>query len=389
MRIQFALFAVFISFAVSAQQLKITNGPYLQNMEQDNVTIIWTTDKDAVSWLELAPAGDDSFYAGERTRFFEAPHGSKKIGKLHRITVSGLTAGTEYRYRIFSKEVLNYEGHRVMYGDIASSDVYRDRPFSFKTLDPEKSSIAFKVVNDIHSKNENLESMLSKVTKENTDLILFNGDMVSIFNEEKEIFTGFMDTAVRLFAKEVPVFYARGNHETRGKASSRLYDYFPTNNGHFYYTFRHGPIQFLVLDGGEDKPDSDIEYSELAQFDNYRTEEKNWLRKAVREPDFQSAPFRVAVLHIPPVGSTWHGTKEIAEKFLPLLNEAGIDIMLCGHLHNYQLINKGDDKNVNFPILVNDDETYLDVTADDKKIDVFRKDLSGKIVDSHSIKRQH
>ncbi|MEA4979012.1 MAG: purple acid phosphatase, partial [Petrimonas sp.] len=109
----------------------------------------------------------------------------------------------------------------------------------------------------------------------------------------------------------------------------------------------------------------------------------------VREPDFQSAPFRVAVLHIPPVGSTWHGTKEIAEKFLPLLNEAGIDIMLCGHLHNYQLINKGDDKNVNFPILVNDDETYLDVTADDKKIDVFRKDLSGKIVDSHSIKRQH
>ena len=389
MRIQLALLAVFTSFAVSAQQLKITNGPYLQNMEQDNVTIIWTTDKDAVSWLELAPAGNDSFYAGERTRFFEAPHGSKKIGKLHRITVSGLATGTEYRYRIFSKEVLNYEGHRVMYGDIASSDVYRDRPFSFKTLDPEKSSIAFKVVNDIHSKNENLESMLSKVTKENTDLVFFNGDMVSILNEEKEIFTGFMDTAVRLFAKEVPVFYARGNHETRGKASSRLYDYFPTNNGRFYYTFRHGPVQFLVLDGGEDKPDSDIEYSELAQFDNYRTEEKNWLRKAVREPDFQSAPFRVAVLHIPPVGSTWHGTKEIAEKFLPLLNEAGIDIMLCGHLHNYQLINKGDDKNVNFPILVNDDETYLDVTADDKKIDVFRKDLSGKIVDSHSIKRQH
>lgn len=386
MRTKWALFAVFTSFVVSAQQLKITNGPYLQTMGQDNVTVIWTTDKDAVSWLELAPAGEDSFYARERTRFFEAPHGSKKIGTLHRIKVSGLTPGTEYRYRIFSKEVLNYEGHRVRYGDITSSNVYRNKPFFFKTLDPAKNTVAFKVVNDIHGKNENLEAMLSNVTKENTDLVFFNGDMVSIFDKEEEIFTGFMDTAIRLFAKEVPVFYARGNHETRGKASGRLYDYFPTNNGRFYYTFRHGPIQFLVLDGGEDKPDSDIEYSELAQFDNFRTEEKNWLQKIIGEPDFQSAPFRVVVLHIPPAGSTWHGARDIAEKFLPLLNNANIDIMLCGHLHSYQWMNAGD-RNVNFPILVNDDETSLDITADDKKIDILRKNLSGKTVDSHSIKR--
>lgn len=387
MRTKLILSAVFVSFAISAQQIKITTGPYLQNVGKDNAAIIWKTDKDAVSWVEIAPAGNDSFYAAERARFFDAPHGIRVIGKLHRVAVTGLAPGREYRYRIFAKEVLGQEGHRVMYGNVASSDVYSSKPFSFKTLDAEKENVSFKVVNDIHGKNENLESMLSTVTKENTDLVFFNGDMVSILNKEEDIFTGFMDTSIRLFAKEVPVFYARGNHETRGKAGALLYEYFPTNNGRFYYTFRQGPIQFLILDGGEDKPDSDIEYSELANFDSFRTDEKKWLEKTIKEPDFQSAPFRVVVFHIPPVGSTWHGARDIAEKFLPLLNEANIDIMLCGHLHDYRFINRGDNMDVHFPILINDDETYLDVTADSKKINISRKDLSGKTLDTHVIKK--
>ncbi|MBK5196150.1 MAG: metallophosphoesterase [Proteiniphilum sp.] len=54
------------------------------------------------------------------------------------------------------------------------------------------------------------------------------------------------------------------------------------------------------------------------------------------DPDFLSAPFRVVVMHIPPTGSTWHGTLDLAAKYLPALNSAKIDIMLCGHTHNYK-----------------------------------------------------
>lgn len=368
-----------------SQGIQISNGPYIQRIGENEATIIWTTDNDAVSWLELAPAGNDSFYATERPRYYDTSHGNRVIGKLHRITVKGLSPGTEYRYRIFSKEVAGYAGHQILFGSIASSNVYSSKPLAFTTLDRNKKTFSFRVVNDIHGKNDNLRAMLSDVKKENTDLVIFNGDMISTLNEEKEIFTGFMDTATELFAKEIPLFYARGNHETRGRANTGLYDYFPGSNGNFYYAFRHGPAFFLVLDSGEDKPDSDIEYSELAQFDRYRDQQREWIETVIATPEFQSVPFRIVIMHIPPTGSTWHGTRDIARKFLPLLNKANIDLMLCGHTHNYQFIDKGEDQNIRFPVLINDDETYLDIKVDSGIIDVRQKDLSGKTLHTHVI----
>ena len=78
-------------------------------------------------------------------------------------------------------------------------------------------------------------------------------------------------------------------------------------------------------------------------------------------------------MHIPPTGSTWHGTNDIAEKFLPLLNDANIDIMFSGHTHNYKFIRKGDESKLNFPVLINDDETYLDVSVNNQGIHIERK----------------
>jgi hypothetical protein len=280
-----------------SQNVKITHGPYLQKVGEEGVTVIWTTDKDAVSWVELAPAGNDSFYSQERPRYYDTVYGNKVVGKLHRVTIAGLTPGTEYRYRIFSKEVLGYEGHRILYGNIAASDVYSRRPYAFRTLDSRKEKVSFRVVNDIHGNNDHLRALLSDVERENTDLVIFNGDMVSTVNEEEGIFRGFMDTAVALFASEVPMYYVRGNHETRGRASSSVYAYFPTPTGEFYYAFREGPVFFLVLDSGEDKPDSDIEYSELACFDDYRSEESKWLEAMAMTPEFRSAKYRLCKHH--------------------------------------------------------------------------------------------
>lgn len=365
-----------------SQSIQITHGPYLQKVGEDEVTVIWTTDKEALSWVEFAPAGNDSFYSEERPRYYETAYGNKVIGKLHRVTLPGLRAGTEYCYRIFSKEVLEYEGYRILYGNIAASDVYSQRPYTFRTLDTGKERIFFRVVNDIHGNSEHLRAMLSDVNKGNTDLVIFNGDMVSGVNMEEDIFTGFMDTAAMLFASEVPMYYVRGNHETRGRLSSSVYDYFPTPTGEFYYGFKIGPVFFLVLDSGEDKPDSDIEYSELACFDDYRSKESKWLETMVKKPEFRSAQYRIVLMHMPPVGSSWHGTRDVAKKFLPLLNHAAIDLMICGHTHAYGFFNKGEE-GLNFPVLINDDETSLEVEASDK-ITVKVNDLTGKIVHAHT-----
>lgn len=387
MKIKLYLTNVFflLSLLLVAQKIEITHGPYLQAMTEDGVTIVWTTNKASVSWVEIAPDGTDSFYAEERTPYYDTMHGNRVIDSLHTVRVEGLQPGTTYRYRIFSKEILGYQGHRILYGSIASTDVYSKKPFSFTTLDEKKSEIAFRMVNDIHNRSDMLSNMLRDVKPANTDFVIFNGDMVSTMTSEKVVFDGFMDSVVTLFAKEVPIFYARGNHETRGAFSVKFPDYFPTTTNNLYYTFRQGPVQFIVLDGGEDKPDSDIEYSELSQFDAYRTKQQAWLKEVVETPEYKEALYHVVVIHIPPLGSTWHGTQDLQRKFLPILNNADVDIMLCGHNHRYEYIEPNN--LVSFPILINDNETYLDVKANQQAMEILVKDQEGKKMHQITIKK--
>lgn len=375
-----------IPLLLVAQNIKIKHGPYLQAMGEEEVTVVWTTNKRAISWVEVAADGTDSFYGEERTPFYDTKHGSRVVDSVHTVRIKGLKPGTTYRYRIFSKEMLGYEGHRIMYGNIASTDVYRNKPFSFTTLDKNKPETTFKVVNDVHNKSDMLNDMMKDVDRSNTDFVIFNGDMVSMVTDENVLFEGFMNSAVKQFAKEVPIFYARGNHETRGAFSHRFMDYFPTNSGKLYYTFKQGPVFFVVLDGGEDKPDTDIEYSELSQFDPYRSEQKEWLAKVVDTPEYKEAAYRVIIIHVPPLGSTWHGTRDIERKFMPILNKADVDIMFCGHTHRYEYIEPSAQST--FPILINDNKSCMDIKVDQKAMNISIKDVDGKETHKHVINKK-
>ncbi|MDR2042518.1 MAG: metallophosphoesterase family protein [Tannerella sp.] len=376
-KVSMAMVFGLVSLWASAQGIRITHGPYLQAVGEKEVTVVWTTDVDAVSWVELAPAGDESFYAAERPSYYQTRDGNRVVGKLHKITLEGLTKGTEYRYRVLSRAVLRYEGQSdVLYGQVAATNVYSRPPLRFRTLDGGGAEVAFTVVNDIHGRVRDLGDLTRNVVYGQADLALFNGDMVNDMEDETAFFAGFMDEAVNRFASEVPVFYARGNHETRGAFNVSFSSYFPTNTGKLYYSFRQGPVHFIILDSGEDKPDSDIEYSGLSQFDAYRSEQREWLVKELQGESFRTALYRLVIVHIPPVDSDWHGTMEVREKFLPVLRNAGITAMFCGHTHRYKYVEPGSLHD--FPILVNAPETALDVKADAAGMTVVRKDTGGK-----------
>ena len=124
-----------------------------------------------------------------------------------------------------------------------------------------------------------------------------------------------MDTATKLFASEIPMYYTRGNHETRGAFATEFQRYFSPKEENIYYTFRQGPICFVVLDTGEDKPDSDIEYAGITVYDEYRTEQAEWLRRVLDSKEYKDAPFKIIVAHIPPIGG-WHGNLEVWAKSL-------------------------------------------------------------------------
>src|SRR5690606_9955930 len=109
-----------------------------------------------------------------------------------------------------------------------------------------------------------------------------------------------------------------------------------------------------------------------------------WLKEVLQSPDYKSAPYKVVICHMPPFGG-WHGEKEIANKFVRLLNEAGAQVMLSGHLHRHMKVAPTAD-NHKFPLLVNSNNNLLRAKADDNRLLIEVVDQQGKVVDSLELK---
>ena len=54
---------------------KITAGPYIQACSDSEFTVVWQTDCDALSWVEIAPDDGTHFYNTARKQFFHTIHG--------------------------------------------------------------------------------------------------------------------------------------------------------------------------------------------------------------------------------------------------------------------------------------------------------------------------
>lgn len=355
-----------------AAQIKITHGPWLCDMTSTGVTVVWTTDKPALSWVEIAEDNGNSFYQKEHKRHYETVAGRRQAHKrVHAVRLKHLKPGTRYNYRIFSQEVVEWKyNDAVKYGDVAATNVFSRAPLRFTTFPEKGSDISFLVFNDIHGRADYMAELVKNEDFSTHDFVLFNGDMSSSVENSDQLFKDYIDTAVSLYASELPLIYNRGNHETRGRHADFLAEYFPTDSKNFYQLYMVGDIACLVLDCGEDKPDNDIEYGNLADYDAYRVEESEWLRQVVASESFRNAAARIVFLHIPLGNGSWHGNLHLEELFLPILNEAGIDVMFSGHTHRYGF--REPNEKVRFPILINDNQSYIrcNVTADKIKAEI-------------------
>ena len=385
---KFLFVAMLLCGVYSAQAIKIIHGPYLQAVSDTEATIMWVTDTKALSWVELAPNDGTNFYHVERPQYYQTYLGKRVYGTVHQIRITGLEPGKSYRYSTSSKEVVDMKGHRVTYGHVATTKVYgKNFKNVFTTLQPGKESIQFIMLNDIHAKQEKMAALLNTFEKGKTDMVFYTGDMVSMVPTEEILFQGFVDLSVAHFAKQVPFYLARGNHETRGLFATSFMTYFPSLTGKPYYTLKHGDVFFIILDGGEDKPDSCLEYYETAQYDNYRKEEAEWLKKVVESDDCKNAKYRVVLMHMPPIGgkNMWHGPKHAGECFFPVLNKANITVMLSGHTHRYSY-NTPETTDAEFPILVNAHNTALKANVNKSGITIDVIDTNGTIKHTHTFK---
>lgn len=362
------------------ERIKIDKGPYLQAVGENEFTVCWRTNINSVGWIEIAPDDGTHFYQKVRPKHFDSTYGRKNIGRFHKVRISGLKPGTTYRYRVMQNSVLLDEDYtRIIYGEGFGSDILAHKPFQVTTLDPTKKSVKFAVGNDFHEKDSLLRKAFANAREKKYDFVMFNGDMTTRMKNEDYIFDNYLQSASELFATDIPFYMNRGNHENRGSFATRYMDLFPTLTGAPYYAFRQGPVFFLAIDSGEDKPDNDIRNLDIMCHDEFRAEELQWLKSVLASEEFKSAPVKIVFMHMPPDGTpgAWYGTHELSEKFMPLLNEAGIDLMLCGHYHRYKFVPKDTQGyNNSFPIIIHDDGVLLEAGADENMISVVTYDAN-------------
>lgn len=374
-----------VGFAAEIPVAKTKCGPWVVGVSETEMTIVWTSTERCMGWVEVAPDDGTSFYAEKRPRYYEDFLGRHLVSKVHHIRLTGLQPGTTYRYRIFQQSIDDSGHNPIPSGRIVASNVYSAKPYAIRTMDKSKSEFKFSVINDIHGRDSIMLALTKDVKDMGLDFMVFNGDMTSFMGSIDDIERDFLKRATNTFAPNLPLVYVRGNHETRGPGFSEIMNLFPTPTGTPSYMFFNGPAAFLVLDCGEDKPDNDIEYGGTAAYDAYRETIAQWLAEAIATPEFKAAKVKIALMHIPfEKESGWWGNNELKRLLLPLLNEAGIDLMLCGHNHRYSF---RDDKSsgINFPILVNSNNDRLDVKVNQSAIEVDVVDATGKVLHNHKI----
>ena len=374
--------------AQKPQRAKIVCGPYVQCMTETSFTVIWTTDVDAVAWVEVAPDDGTHFYNKERDKYYDARgNGVFPIGKIHKVVVDGLEPGSTYRYRVMNRGVIAYNGSgNVQYMHGSGTDVYKGEPHKITTFKEDYDTIRFDLYNDIHGKDSLFNRILSGA-RDNRDFVFLNGDMTSNISNEELIPKMYLGPAAKSLNGGLPLFASRGNHELRGRDAIKWLNYFQTTTGTPYYSFSIGDFFFVVLDACEDKPDSDIEYSGIVASKPYVERQGRWLKEVIASEECRNAKVRIAFCHVPPESKGWYGAAQMCNILVPPLNEAGFDAMFCGHIHRWRVAEPdGSISNAGFPVICNANMERMEVTATEDAIEISTFDTDGKNTHNHTLK---
>ncbi|NQU52317.1 MAG: metallophosphoesterase [Bacteroidetes bacterium] len=363
-------------FAQENEVLTFSHGPYLQNVSETGATICFNTNRLVVPGVMIKSGNNDFELKVSST------DGLVNVGNhIHKVRIENLKPGQLYEYKLVAKEIEEYYPYIVVFGDTLISKSY-----SFKTFSTTQKQVNFTVFCDIHDQATKLAKYLDSNAIEKQDCYFLNGDILGHIEEEAQVYSSFLDTCIRKFASEKPFYYARGNHETRGKFARQLKNYLDLPDNKYYYGLTIANTRFVILDGGEDKPDTTTVYAGLADFDNYRLKELEWLKKEVVSEEFVNAQFKIVIVHMPikQDKKNWYGMAFLAEHFGPVLKESKIDLMISGHTHKNAWI-KSNDSGFGYPVMISSNNNYIEAQVNKSEISIQLKDLDGKIVDEYVV----
>ncbi len=306
-----------LTFSANAEAKILTN-PTVFLSGPDEYNIVFATDDYSAAFVELSYGGKTYVYADEYDGVIRTDD------YIHSVRVPKSMLDSAGAYTIVAREVENSTKNGISY----ESEVRKTQTFYG---DKDKNSINISFFSDLHLKPAEFERaemardiMDKKIGR--PDLIVLNGDITDALPNDMYFAEALLDGAYIISRGEIPVIYVRGNHEARGEFAQFIDRYLAFEGGNMYGRVEFGPASFIVGDCGEDKPDYQVEYGGLVDFDNYLISQLNWLQNMGGYD--ASKPYHIALSHSP----RFFDRKYSSECF-KILEEYGTDIQISGHSH--------------------------------------------------------
>lgn len=283
--------------------------PYLQNLQSDEITIMWET---------VYPSYGKVLY-GENDQFDMEVFENEIPSTMHEITLDGLKPGKTYNFVVES-------------GDISS------KKQKFTTKKTEIYPFNFVVLGDTRSRHDIHKKIVNGVIKENPLFVINTGDLVGDGKEKGEWKTFF--SINKELMGSTPYYPVLGNHERNSKY---YFDYFNLPNNESYYSFTVGDALFIILDSeGEEisdlsyTPNQDGEEFWRKNYGEYFSTQKKWLKNVL---DLNKEVGFIFVFQHKPMYSVMNRRARDAERFRDIWGDIfekhNVQAFINGHDHHY------------------------------------------------------
>ena len=310
--------AVVVSAVVIGYELRpctLSYEPVVYAVE-DEYQIVFTTSDNAIAWVNIGGVEYYDLYAGSM----------KSADKVHKIIVPQEVLDEAKAYSVNYQQMI----YRGPFGGYLGQ--HQAQHYLFRPVDS-SDGLNYFALSDVH---ESVDAAIAAATsRQDTDFIVLLGDLVSMVETEKDVQLA-NKLAFGITKGEIPVIYARGNHEIKGEYAEELYKYVGSKDQQYAYTVTLGDddVFAVVLDLGEDHEDDWWEYYGTAQFDLYRQEQTEMLEEILEDGDYENYSYRMMVCHIPVVYVDKNGNFEaFRNDWTTLLNQMDLDMGLSGHKH--------------------------------------------------------
>lgn len=290
--------------------------------------IIVPVNYETVMWVRV---GDKCYY--------DDSNGILRSRKMiHRMTVPAEKLDNEQKYTVCYRRIVKRKPY------FTKTHPLEEIEFSFRPV-PAENSVAYQIA-DAHNMVKEPVAAAEKFRQKTgrIDFLILNGDVPEDSSEISH-FDNIYEIISQITHGNIPVIFSRGNHDTRGIYAEDIADYTPCLNGNSFFSFRLGNIWGLVVDTGEDKPDSHEEYGNMICCHNFRERETEYIESVIKNAESEyNAPGvekRIIVSHVPFTmkNDPPFNIEEERYTYWAKIIKENIEphVMICGHTHRFSV----------------------------------------------------